>query len=481
MHNEIVRGQQIKRCVFRYVSDLHIKRVEWILADTFKNQPHHSGVQSTVRERRSEMYLNASYLATFLLLAGLAIAQLPTQEGAEESKSKEEGSKEEEPRIEQTGEDVDRSKKSILPHKITGVRHTQTVSNNVQTVNIQPEIQSTNIQFPLPVQTVNIQERQSPQINIQPAVQTLSIQPPSQTVQTVNIQPPSQTVQSLSIQPPSQTVQSLSIQPPSQTVQTLSIQPPSQTVQSLNIQPPSQTVQTLSIQPLSQTVQTFQSPKSFQSLSIQPVSQTVQTLNIQNPRSFQTFNIQPPSQTVQTFQSPRSFQSLSIQPASQTVQTLSVQSPQFSNVQTVDIQPGSILNMVPRGQTNVIAFSPRSSKTVRVFQQTYPGSQTNVNIVQPLLKEPAVEKVTRTEKIVEKIVPERVVVSEVEKEIVTPVFAERVVVDPRYSVSEPETMAAYVKYPFKYGKSNVVSTVKSKLLVEHPSKVMEIKEHALYI
>ena len=451
------------------MSDLHIKRVEWILADTFKNQPHHSGVQSTVRERRSEMYLNASYLATFLLLAGLAIAQLPTQEGAEESKSKEEGSKEEEPRIEQTGEDVDRSKKSILPHKITGVRHTQTVSNNVQTVNIQPEIQSTNIQFPLPVQTVNIQERQSPQINIQPAVQTLSIQPPSQTVQTVNIQPPSQTVQSLSIQPPSQTVQ------------TLSIQPPSQTVQSLNIQPPSQTVQTLSIQPLSQTVQTFQSPKSFQSLSIQPVSQTVQTLNIQNPRSFQTFNIQPPSQTVQTFQSPRSFQSLSIQPASQTVQTLSVQSPQFSNVQTVDIQPGSILNMVPRGQTNVIAFSPRSSKTVRVFQQTYPGSQTNVNIVQPLLKEPAVEKVTRTEKIVEKIVPERVVVSEVEKEIVTPVFAERVVVDPRYSVSEPETMAAYVKYPFKYGKSNVVSTVKSKLLVEHPSKVMEIKEHALYI
>ena len=427
------------------MSDLHIKRVEWILADTFKNQPHHSGVQSTVRERRSEMYLNASYLATFLLLAGLAIAQLPTQEAAEESKSKEEGSKEEEPRIEQTGEDVDRSKKSILPHKITGVRHTQTVSNNVQTVNIQPEIQSTNIQFPLPVQTVNIQERQSPQINIQPAVQTLSIQPPSQTVQTVNIQPPSQTVQSLSIQPPSQTVQ------------------------------------TLSIQPLSQTVQTFQSPKSFQSLSIQPVSQTVQTLNIQNPRSFQTFNIQPPSQTVQTFQSPRSFQSLSIQPASQTVQTLSVQSPQFSNVQTVDIQPGSILNMVPRGQTNVIAFSPRSSKTVRVFQQTYPGSQTNVNIVQPLLKEPAVEKVTRTEKIVEKIVPERVVVSEVEKEIVTPVFAERVVVDPRYSVSEPETMAAYVKYPFKYGKSNVVSTVKSKLLVEHPSKVMEIKEHALYI
>ena len=419
------------------MSDLHIKRVEWILADTFKNQPHHSGVQSTVRERRSEMYLNASYLATFLLLAGLAIAQLPTQEGAEESKSKEEGSKEEEPRIEQTGEDVDRSKKSILPHKITGVRHTQTVSNNVQTVNIQPEIQSTNIQFPLPVQTVNIQERQSPQINIQPAVQTLSIQPPSQTVQTVNIQPPSQTVQSLSIQPPSQTVQSLSIQPPSQTVQTLSIQPPSQTVQSLNIQPPSQTVQTLSIQPLSQTVQTFQSPRSFQSLSIQP--------------------------------------------ASQTVQTLSVQSPQFSNVQTVDIQPGSILNMVPRGQTNVIAFSPRSSKTVRVFQQTYPGSQTNVNIVQPLLKEPAVEKVTRTEKIVEKIVPERVVVSEVEKEIVTPVFAERVVVDPRYSVSEPETMAAYVKYPFKYGKSNVVSTVKSKLLVEHPSKVMEIKEHALYI
>ena len=453
------------------MSDLHIKRVEWILADTFKNQPHHSGVQSTVRERRSEMYLNASYLATFLLLAGLAIAQLPTQEGAEESKSKEEGSKEEEPRIEQTGEDVDRSKKSILPHKITGVRHTQTVSNNVQTVNIQPEIQSTNIQFPLPVQTVNIQERQSPQINIQPAVQTLSIQPPSQTVQTVNIQPPSQTVQSLSIQPPSQTVQ------------TLSIQPPSQTVQSLNIQPPSQTVQTLSIQPLSQTVQTFQSPKSFQSLSIQPVSQTVQTLNIQNPRSFQTFNIQPPSQTVQTFQSPRSFQSLSIQPASQTVQTLSVQSPQFSNVQTVDIQPESILNVIPRVQTaaNVIAFSPRSSKTVRVFQQTYPGSQTNVNIVQPLLKEPAVEKVTRTEKIVEKIVPERVVVSEVEKEIVTPVFAERVVVDPRYSVSEPETMAAYVKYPFKYGKSNVVSTVKSKLLVEHPSKVMEIKEHALYI
>ena len=439
------------------MSDLHIKRVEWILADTFKNQPHHSGVQSTVRERRSEMYLNASYLATFLLLAGLAIAQLPTQEGAEESKSKEERSKEEEPRIEQTGEDVDRSKKSILPHKITGVRHTQTVSNNVQTVNIQPEIQSTNIQFPLPVQTVNIQERQSPQINIQPAVQTLSIQPPSQTVQTVNIQPPSQTVQSLSIQPPSQTVQSLSIQPPSQTVQTLSIQPPSQ------------------------TVQTFQSPKSFQSLSIQPVSQTVQTLNIQNPRSFQTFNIQPPSQTVQTFQSPRSFQSLSIQPASQTVQTLSVQSPQFSNVQTVDIQPESILNVVPRGQTNVITFSPRSSKTVRVFQQTYPGSQTNVNIVQPLLKEPAVEKVTRTEKIVEKIVPERVVVSEVEKEIVTPVFAERVVVDPRYSVSEPETMAAYVKYPFKYGKSNVVSTVKSKLLVEHPSKVMEIKEHALYI
>ena len=437
MHNEIVRGQQIKRCVFRYVSDLHIKRVEWILADTFKNQPHHSGVQSTVRERRSEMYLNASYLATFLLLAGLAIAQLPTQEGAEESKSKEEGSKEEEPRIEQTGEDVDRSKKSILPHKITGVRHTQTVSNNVQTVNIQPEIQSTNIQFPLPVQTVNIQERQSPQINIQPAVQTLSIQPPSQTVQTVNIQPPSQTVQSLSIQPPSQTVQSLSIQPPSQTVQTLSIQPPSQTVQSLNIQPPSQTVQTLSIQPLSQTVQTFQSPKSFQSLSIQPVSQTVQTLNIQNPRSFQT----------------------------------------------VDIQPESILNVIPRVQTaaNVIAFSPRSSKTVRVFQQTYPGSQTNVNIVQPLLKEPAVEKVTRTEKIVEKIVPERVVVSEVEKEIVTPVFAERVVVDPRYSVSEPESMAAYVKYPFKYGKSNVVSTVKSKLLVEHPSKVMEIKEHALYI
>lgn len=337
---------------------------------------------------KKEMYLSACF--TFLLL-GLAIAQVPTEK---REKSAEEGLKEEEPKIEQTGEDVDRSKKSIFPHKITGVQHVQRVSNNVQTLNIQPDIKSTNIQLPQPVQTVNIQERQSAQINIQPAVQTLNIQRP-QSVQTVNIQ---------------------------------------------------------------------------------PASQTVQTLSVQSPRSVQTLSVQTPP-VVQTF---------SIQPSLQRVQILSVKAPQPSNVQTVNIQPESqpILNVIPRDQANanVIAFGPRSSKIVQVFQQTHPGSQTNVNIVQPFFKEPAVEKVTRTERIVENV-PERVVVSEVEKEIVTPVFAEQVV-NPQYSsvvLSEPETMAAYLKHPFlKYGKSNIISTVKSKLLVEHPSKVMEIKEHALF-
>ena len=321
--------------------------------------------QRRIAKMKKEMYLSACF--TFLLL-GLAIAQVPTEKREE---SAEEGLKEEEPKIEQTGEDVDRSKKSIFPHKITGVQHVQRVSNNVQTLNIQPDIKSTNIQLPQPVQTVNIQERQSAQINIQPAVQTLNIQRP----------------------------------------------------------------------------------------------QSVQTLSVQTPPVVQTF---------------------SIQPSLQRVQILSVKAPQPSNVQTVNIQPESqpILNVIPRDQANanVIAFGPRSSKIVQVFQQTHPGSQTNVNIVQPFFKEPAVEKVTRTERIVENV-PERVVVSEVEKEIVTPVFAEQVV-NPQYSsvvLSEPETMAAYLKHPFlKYGKSNIISTVKSKLLVEHPSKVMEIKEHALF-
>ncbi|XP_031772649.1 uncharacterized protein LOC116414465 [Apis florea] len=333
------------------------------------------------------MYLNVYF--TFLLL-GLAIAQASPTEKKEESRG--EGLKGEEPKIEQTGEDVDRSKKSVFPHKITGVQHIQRVSNNVQTLNIQPDVKSTNIQFPQPVQTVNIQERQSAQINIQPAVQTLNIQPASQTVQTLSVRGP-------------------------QSVQTLSIQSP----------------------------------------------QPVQTLNVQGPPTVQT---------------------LGIQPSLQRVQTLSIQAPPQS-VQTLNIQPGSqaILNVIPRGQTsaNVIAFGPHSSKTVQVFQQTHPGSQTNVNIVQPLLKEPVVEKVTRVEKIVENV-PESVVVSEVEKEIVTPVFTEQVVY-PQYSsvvVSEPETMAAYIKYPFfKYGKPKIISTVKSKLLVEHPQKVMEVKEHAL--
>lgn len=345
------------------------------------------------------MYLNA---LTFLLL-GLAIignCSVPTEKKEE---SKEEGLKEEEPKIEQAGEDVDRSKKSILLHKMTGAQHIQKVSNNVQTLNIQPDVKSTNIQFPQPVQTVNIQERQPAQINIQPAVQTLNIQRP-QSVQTVNIRPASQTVQTLSIQGP----------------------------------------------------------------------QSVQTLNVQNPQSIQTFSVQSPP-AVQTF---------SIQPSLQRVQILSVKAPQ-SSVQTLNIRPGSqpILSLIPRDQTtaNVIAFGPHSSKTVQVFQQTYPGSQTNVNIVQPFSKEPVVEKVIRAEKIVENV-PERVVVSEVEKEIVTPVFTEQVV-NPQYSrvvVSEPKTMA-YFKYPFlKYGKPNIISTVKSKLLVEHPSKVMEIKEHALF-
>lgn len=345
------------------------------------------------------MYLNAYF--TFLLL-GLAIAQASPTEKKEESRG--EGLKGEEPKIEQTGEDVDRSKKSVgFPHKITGVQHIHRVSNNVQTLNIQPDVKSTNIQFPQPVQTVNIQERQSAQINIQPAVQTLNIQRP-QSVQTLNIQPASQTVQTLSVQGP-------------QSVQTLSIQSP----------------------------------------------QPVQTLNVQGPPTVQT---------------------LSIQPSLQRVQTLSIQTPPQS-VQTLNIQPGSqaILSVIPRGQAsaNVIAFGPHSSKTVQVFQQTHPGSQTNVNIVQPLLKEPVVEKVTRVEKIVENV-PESVVVSEVEKEIVTPVFTEQVVY-PQYSsvvVSEPETMAAYIKYPFlNYGKPKIISTVKSKLLVEHPQKVMEVKEHAL--
>lgn len=335
------------------------------------------------------MYFNTYFV---LSLLGLTICQAVPAEKKEEIK--EEVNKKE-LEIEQTGEDTERSKKSVvLMDQVLG------------------------------------------------EAQSFGIQTPSQHIQSLNIKQAPGVSETVSIQNP-QSAQTLSIQTP-QSVQTLNIQG-SQPVQTLNIKSGSPGVQTLSIK----------GPQPLQTFSIKPGSQ-VQTFTIQGSQPLQTFSIQAPN-SVQTF---------SIQPGSQGVQTLNVIQPQ-------------------RDQTSAnVIMGPQHTKTVQVIHPGQGGSQTNVNIVQSSPKEidvPVVEKITRTEKIVEPI-PQRVVVSEVEKEIVAPVvpiFREQMVLDPEYSclVIEPETMPTFFKH-FHF-KPKFYSAVKPKMLIKQPMRVLEVRERAL--
>ncbi|OAD53178.1 hypothetical protein WN48_10666 [Eufriesea mexicana] len=206
------------------------------------------------------------------------------------------------------------------------------------------------------------------------------------------------------------------------------------------------------------------------SKNIQPGAPAVQTLSIQTPQPVQTFNIQPALQRVKTFniQAPQSVQALSIQPGSSSVQTLSIQRPQVTQSFSIRApQPVSTVSIQP------VQHSP----------------QTNVNILQPTIKEinpvPVVQKIIHTEKIVESAPKsETVVVSEVEKEVVAPVapvYREQVVVNPRYPcivLSEPGAVPAYVKCPkLKYGPKTLSAL--SKMLVEQPVSVLT-RERALF-
>lgn len=382
------------------------------------------------------MYFNTYFV---LSLLSLTICQAVPAEKKEEIK---EELNKKELEIEQTGEDTERSKKSVfLMDQALGEVQSfgiQTPSQHIQSLNIKqaPGVSETvSIQNPQSVQTLNIQTSQ-------PA-QTFSIK--DQSSPTLSINQDSGVSETISIQD-SQSAQTVSIQTP-QSVQTLNIQG-SQPVQTLNIKPGSPGVQTLSIK----------GPQPLQAFSIKPGSQ-VQTFTIQGSQPLQTFSIQAPN----------SVQTLSIQPGSQGVQTLNVIQPQ-------------------RDQTSAnVIMGPQHTKTVQVIHPGQGGSQTNVNIVQPSPKEidvPVVEKITRTEKIVEPI-PQRVVVSEMEEEIVAPVvpiFREQMVFDPECSclVIEPETLPTFFKYfHFKYGKPKFYSAVKPKMLIKQPMKVLEVRERAL--
>ncbi|KOX73441.1 hypothetical protein WN51_14487 [Melipona quadrifasciata] len=349
---------------FRNVSDFHIKRAG-------------KSSQSSSQSHRpfAKMQLNACFV--FLLL-GLSLSRAIPAEKKEEAKKELE---KKEPEIEQTGEDIDRSKKSVfVMDQLSGVPRTQSFGIS----------ETINIQNPQPVQTLSIKGPQS--------AQTLNIKPVPGVSETISIQGP-------------------------QPVQTLSIKPASG---------PSETIR----------IQGLPSFANVQTFNIQPSSQGVQTLSIQG-QPLQTFSVKPGSQ----------------------VQSFSIQSGQSANV----------------------IMGPHDAKTVQVIHPGQGGSQTNVNIVQPSVKKeidvPVVEKITRTEKIVEP----GVVVSEVEKEIVspvTPVFREQLTLDPQCScfvLAEPEAVAAFFKYPqLRFGKQKIFCcAVKPKVLVEQPVRVLEVMERAL--
>ncbi|CAD1477791.1 unnamed protein product [Heterotrigona itama] len=394
------------------------------------------------------MQLNACFV---FLLVGLSLSRAIPAEKKEETKKELE---ETEPEIEQTGEDTDRSKKSVfLMDQLSEVPRARGFS--IQTPS---NLQALNIKQPGGVsETISIQSPQpSPQ-----SPQRFNIRSGSGISETINIQNP-QPVQTLNIQSP-QSSQRFNIRSGSGISETINIHNP-QPVQTLSIQGP-QSAQTLNIKPgagISETI-SIQGPQPVQTLSIQPASGPSETIRIQGSPSVQTFNIQPGSQGVQT---------LSIQ--GQPLQTFSVKP--GSQVQSFSIQNGQSANVI---------MGPHNTKTVQVIHPGQGGSQTNVNIVQPSVKEvdmPVVEKITRTEKIVEP----GVVVSEVEKEIVspvTPVFREQLILDPQCScflLAEPEALAAFFKYPqLRFGKQRICCAVRPKVLVEQPVKLLEVIERAL--
>ena len=414
------------------------------------------------------MQLNACLV--FLLL-GVSLPRAIPAEKKEEAKKELE---KKEPEIEQAGEDTDRSKKSVFPmEQLSGVpRRAQSFGiqtpSNLRSLNIkQPGgvSETINIHNPQAAQTLNIQSPRSTQrLNIKsgPVIsEIIDIQNP-QPVQTLSIQGP-QSAQRLNIKSGSGISETINIQNP-QPIQTLSIQGP-QSAQTLNIESSPGVSETISIQG-PQSAQTFniRGPQPVQTLSIKPAPGLSETIRIQGSPSVQTFNIQPSSP---------GFQTLSIQ--GQPLQTFSVKP--GSQVQSFSIQSGQSANVI---------MGPHSAKTVQVIHPGQGGSQTNVNIVQPSVKEvdvPVVEKITRTEKIVEP----GVVVSEVEKEIVspvTPVFREQLFLDPQCScfvLAEPEAVAAFFKYPqLRFGKQKIFCcVVRPKVLVEQPVRVLEVMERAL--
>ncbi|XP_076303124.1 uncharacterized protein LOC143221613, partial [Lasioglossum baleicum] len=129
-------------------------------------------VKFDFEEQSEKMTLNISF-AIFLL--GLAVSQAIPAAKIEKSLTKSEL------KLEETGEETERSKKSVVC---------------LESGSMVPQVQSYNIQAP-------------------PQVQTLSIQPAAQSVQTLNIQAVPQQVQTFSIQSVPQPIQTLSlIQPP---------------------------------------------------------------------------------------------------------------------------------------------------------------------------------------------------------------------------------------------------------------------------
>ena len=379
------------------------------------------------------MQLNACFV--FLLL-GLSLSRAIPAEKKEETK-KELGKKE--PQIEQTGGDTDRSKKSVfLMDQLSGV----------------PRAQSFSIQTPSNLQALNIEQ-------------------PGGVSETISIQNP-QVAQTLSIQTP-QSPQRFNIKSGSGISETINIQNP-QPLQTLSFKGP-QSAQTLNFKP---------GPGVSETISIQG-PQSAQTLNIRGPQPVQTLNIKPasgPSETIR-FQGAPSVQTFNIQPGSQGVQTLSIQG---QPLQAFGVKPGSQVQSfsIQNGQSANVIMGPHNTKTVQVIHPGQGGSQTNVNIVQPSVKEvdvPVVEKITRTEKIVEP----GVVVSEVEKEIVspvTPVFREQLILDSQqcscFVLAEPEAVAAFYKYPqLRFGKQRIFCAVRPKMLVEQPVRLLEVVERAL--
>lgn len=170
-----------------------------------------------IQERKKKMNLNASFV---LLLLGLALSQAVPAAKMEKSLEKEDL------KIEEGGEDQDRSKKSIVC---------------LDSASLLPQQQAYSIQA-------------APQ----PPVQTFNIQPVPQRIQTLNIQAVPQPVQTLNIQPVPSPIQTLSvIQPPIQPQASLKVvQPP---------QPPCPPAQT--------NVNIIQPPKEEK--AVKPVVETV--------------------------------------------------------------------------------------------------------------------------------------------------------------------------------------------------------------